>query len=92
MPLFKQKVPLIINKDDVSAEPNTICQLLTMLHEIAVIEKRPNQADIIKKAYIMAKKMNRKLMQYKFGRLPDFPNNSWNEVDWQKDLTYEVKK
>jgi hypothetical protein len=36
----------------------------------------------------MAKKMNKRLCEYKYGKdnLPDWPDNSWNPKDWEKEL------
>ena len=64
----------------------TICQLITILHCTAKMEKNIGRMEVLKQVYIMAKKMNRRLMKYKHGKLPNLPGNSWNEKDWEKDL------
>ncbi len=68
------------------AEVVTICQLILTMHSAARINNQRGQMETLKRIYIKAKKMNRKLYRNKYGKLPDIPQNSWKEEDWYKDL------
>ena len=67
-------------------EDATICSVLHTLYAIARMHKGTTEMELIKTAYIKAKKMNRKLYEYRYGELHDLPNNSWKEEDWEKEI------
>lgn len=72
----------------------TICAILQTLHVSAEKYNMPTEMLLIEHAYIMAKKMNKKLCEYKYGLpLPDMLGNSWKEEDWVKEIkTAALKK
>ncbi len=65
----------------------TICAILQTLHASAEKYKMPTEMLLIEHAYIIAKKMNKKLYEYKHGLpLPDLPGNSWEVEDWVHEI------
>lgn len=69
-----------------------ICDTIRILYTTSVIDKRGGHSEMLKRVYIQAKKMNRLLCRYRYGKLPPATNdNSWNEADWIKELD-DIKK
>ena len=68
----------------------TICKLLSILYISAHIEKREMEKQMLREAFLMAKRMNRKLYKYKYKELPEIEGNSWREVDWIAELEGSV--
>ena len=66
----------------------TICECIIALYKEAVAEDCPGKMWLLEHIYIKAKKMNRKLVEYKNGGvLPPPPiHNSYKEEDWWKEL------
>ena len=64
----------------------TICMVIKMLYMAASLERRKGQMKVLRRVFIMAKKMNRKLTLNKFGYLPQISKNSWKEKDWKDEL------
>lgn len=73
----------------------TICQNLEILYRKAVTDDRLGEVLIIKECYVMAKKMNHKLIWYKHGgEIPSAESLDYNksEEDWLKELDRVLEK
>jgi hypothetical protein len=84
---FRNTQPSV--KDPRVSINRTICEVHREMYEIFLNDKRidDNFSDkmitLIEEAYIMAKKMNAKLSQYK---------NNWDETFWEKEREEIVKE
>lgn len=76
------------SKSNIVPNKGTICQYIQILYSTAVVEDNVPRQLLLCKIYIMAKKMNRKLVWYKHHRLKDIPDvaGSYTEKDWYKEL------
>lgn len=69
----------------------TICNNLEIIYRKAVADKRINEATIIKDCYIMAKKMHKRLLEYKYnGNIPEECDTT--EEQWLNELDKVIKK
>lgn len=64
---------------------STICVNLGFLYRQALVRKDEPSAAIIKECFIMAKKMNRRLLEYKYA------GDGTSEEDWLKELDFMGK-
>ena len=64
----------------------SICNNILILFQHAVANKWEGNVAVLRHMFIQAKKMNRKLYEYKYGTLPTLEKNSWNEEDWIAQL------
>jgi len=72
---------------EINLEGMTICAILQALHVSAERYKMPTELLLIEHAYIMAKKMNMRLCEHKFGLpLPEIHDNSWKVEDWINEI------
>lgn len=65
-----------------SVELPTICQIITILYTNADRRNSDMDRDLLEQAYIKAKKMDRKLREYKLG----VSDNTDTEEQWIKEL------
>lgn len=62
----------------------TICQLLLELYRSAIVSNRMDQADIIIECFLMAKRMHKKLIEYKY---PGSNQERETEENWREEVT-----
>ncbi len=65
----------------------TICQLIEILYASTLADGDKEGAErLLREIYIKAKKMNRKLVLYKYGELVPKADESFKEEDWHDIL------
>ena len=76
-----------MNEEPLYHNDVTICTLIANLFVAAVAEGYEGHIHMLRQIFIKAKKMDRKLYEYKYGGiLPTLENNSWEEKDWEAHL------
>ena len=66
-------------------EGGTICENITEVFHCLMGKGMRKEAQMLKKVFLKAKRMNRKLVYNACGYLPHFSDNSWDEKDWIKE-------
>lgn len=68
----------------------TICQLLTILYTTAMMDERSGDMDILRECFIDAKKMAKRLEEYKYNGGQEEDMRDLIEI-WEKELELGTK-
>ena len=69
----------------------TICQVLTELYRDAVVNENLHNIELIEDAFLSAKKMNRKLVEYKQGYADKILRRECQEQEWIEEIRVSAR-